>query len=191
MKKVPLITPVQVLASAGSSSPVPQDGLASVSYDQNTNRISTAGWEYDAAGNQTRARRADGSWQRYVYDAAGRLVRTMKGKKRREVVRCPKTASGGVKHPREFSGLTSLEATGHLARCLRKPTLATKGWYGEVVHGDTVILSGAEVTVFGVVSVTVTVNEKVPAAVGLPEITPVAVFNVNPGGSGPAARAHV
>ena len=66
---------VQVLASAGSSSPVPQDGLASVSYDQSTNRISTAGWEYDAAGNQTRAQRADGSWQRYVYDAAGRLVK--------------------------------------------------------------------------------------------------------------------
>ncbi|MEK6325299.1 MAG: FG-GAP-like repeat-containing protein [Acidobacteriota bacterium] len=59
----------------GGGSGVPRDGLASVSYDQATNRINTAGWEYDAAGNQTRAQRSDGSWQRYVYDAAGRLVK--------------------------------------------------------------------------------------------------------------------
>ncbi|MFL6276470.1 MAG: RHS repeat domain-containing protein [Blastocatellia bacterium] len=51
------------------------DGLASVGYDAASNHISTAGWQYDAAGNQTRAQRADGSWQRYVYDAAGRLIK--------------------------------------------------------------------------------------------------------------------
>jgi RHS repeat-associated protein len=67
-------TNVTVTVSSGSQ-PVPRDGLASLSYDQATNRISTAGWEYDAAGNQTRAQRADGTWQRYVYDAAGRLVK--------------------------------------------------------------------------------------------------------------------
>jgi RHS repeat-associated protein len=54
---------------------VPRDGLANVSYDQATNRINTSGWEYDAAGNQTRLQRADLSWQRHVYDAAGRLVK--------------------------------------------------------------------------------------------------------------------
>ncbi len=65
---------VNIVVNPGAA-PVPRDGLALVSYDQNTNRISTAGWEYDAAGNQTRVQRADGSWQRYVYDAAGRLVK--------------------------------------------------------------------------------------------------------------------
>jgi RHS repeat-associated protein len=62
-----------VVSSPGS--PVPADGLTSVSYETGTNQINTAGWEYDAAGNQTRAMRADGTWQRSVYDAAGRLVR--------------------------------------------------------------------------------------------------------------------
>jgi RHS repeat-associated protein len=58
---------------AGQS--IPRDGLSSVSYNAATNRINTSGWEYDAAGNQTRVQRGDGSWQRYVYDAAGRLVK--------------------------------------------------------------------------------------------------------------------
>ena len=58
-----------------SGTPAPRDGLAAVSYDQTTNRINTAGWEYDAAGNQTRVQRSDGTWQRCVYDAAGRLVK--------------------------------------------------------------------------------------------------------------------
>jgi RHS repeat-associated protein len=62
-------------SSGGGSSPIPVDGLASVSYNSATNRINTAGWEYDAAGNQTRVQRTDGSWHRHVYDAAGRLVK--------------------------------------------------------------------------------------------------------------------
>jgi RHS repeat-associated protein len=61
--------------SGGGSSPIPVDGLASASYDSATNRNSGTGWEYDATGNQTRVQRADGLWQRYVYDAAGRLVK--------------------------------------------------------------------------------------------------------------------
>ncbi|MEK6285838.1 MAG: FG-GAP-like repeat-containing protein [Acidobacteriota bacterium] len=69
-------TPTTVsIANNGGSNLLPRDGLASVSYDQTTNRINTAGWEYDAAGNQTRVQRTDGAWQRYVYDAAGRLVK--------------------------------------------------------------------------------------------------------------------
>ena len=48
-----------------------------------------------------------------------------------------------------------------------------------------IILSCDDVTVFGVVSVTVTEKVKVPVAVGRPEITPVAVFSVNPAGNNP------
>jgi YD repeat-containing protein len=63
--------------SGGGGTPVPADGLDGLTYDASTNRISTAEWEYDAAGNQTRARSASGGWQRYEYDAAGRLARVL------------------------------------------------------------------------------------------------------------------
>ncbi|MGH9943950.1 MAG: DUF4214 domain-containing protein [Pyrinomonadaceae bacterium] len=53
---------------------VPRDGHSSLSFDPATNRINTPGWEYDAAGNQTRTQVAGGGWQRYEYDAANRLV---------------------------------------------------------------------------------------------------------------------
>jgi RHS repeat-associated protein len=54
-----------------------QDGLDSLTYDTKTNRITTAGFTYDAAGNLTRSQRADGKWQRYQYDAAGRLAKVL------------------------------------------------------------------------------------------------------------------
>lgn len=60
---------------SGASAPVPTDGLASLSFDTASNRISSPGFTYDAAGNQTRIVRADGSAQRFQYDAANRLVK--------------------------------------------------------------------------------------------------------------------
>jgi len=57
-----------------TSLPVPRDGHASLTYDEQTNRITTTGYEYDAAGNLTRSQSSAGTWQRYQYDAAGRLV---------------------------------------------------------------------------------------------------------------------
>ena len=59
------------------------------------------------------------------------------------------------------------------------------------LHGEMVILSCEDVTVVGVVSVTLTVKVKTPVAVGLPEITPVPAFKTNPLGSGPVIRAQV
>jgi RHS repeat-associated protein len=60
---------------AANGSAIPRDGHQVLSFDFPTNRINTAGFEYDAAGNQTRAYSPDGSqWLRYEYDAAGRLV---------------------------------------------------------------------------------------------------------------------
>ena len=58
-----------------ASVPIPTDGLANLSYDTTSNRITTAGFAYDAAGNQTRALIAGGSSQRFQYDAANRLVK--------------------------------------------------------------------------------------------------------------------
>ena len=58
-----------------ASAPVPLDGLTNLTYDSATNRITTAGFSYDAAGNQTRIVRADGSGQKFQYDAANRLVK--------------------------------------------------------------------------------------------------------------------
>jgi len=58
------------------SVPIPTDGLPSVSIDAATNRMTTAsGWSYDNAGNVVRGQNSSGVWQRFEYDAAGRLVK--------------------------------------------------------------------------------------------------------------------
>ena len=62
-------------ALAGYSSPIPTDGLASLAFNSATNRITTAGFAYDAAGNQTRALVPGGGSQRFQYDAANRLLK--------------------------------------------------------------------------------------------------------------------
>ena len=65
----------RVITGWTASSQIPRDGHASLSYDAASNRITTAGFAYDAAGNQTRALIAGGSSQRFQYDAANRLVK--------------------------------------------------------------------------------------------------------------------
>ena len=55
-----------------------RDGLSSVSIDAANNRVNTWGWEYDLAVNLIR--RKDGTaWQKFEYDAAGRLVKIKNG----------------------------------------------------------------------------------------------------------------
>src|SRR5262249_24939044 len=62
------------------SGSIPLDGLASLSYNDANNRINTAGFEYDPAGNQTRAvTDASGTQQQYRYDCAGRLAQVLDG----------------------------------------------------------------------------------------------------------------
>jgi RHS repeat-associated protein len=62
----------------GTAQPIPRDGHALLSFDATTNRITTAGFEYDAAGNQIRNVLADGvTKQRYQYDAAGKMVKVL------------------------------------------------------------------------------------------------------------------
>jgi RHS repeat-associated protein len=64
----------------GIASSMPLDGLANIAYNPSNNRISTAGFTYDAAGNQTRAvMDASGVQQGYQYDCAGRLARVLDG----------------------------------------------------------------------------------------------------------------
>jgi RHS repeat-associated protein len=57
--------------SGDQTRPVPQDGRSSLSYDGQSNRVTTAGFSYDAAGNQKEA----GTGQVFIYDAAGRLAK--------------------------------------------------------------------------------------------------------------------
>ncbi|MGI8467429.1 MAG: RHS repeat-associated core domain-containing protein [Pyrinomonadaceae bacterium] len=66
------VTPAGVTAN---SQAVPSDGLQSLSYDQPSNRINTAGYLYDLAGNLTKGQDAAGNWQTYEYDQAGRMLR--------------------------------------------------------------------------------------------------------------------
>ncbi|MBL0240338.1 MAG: VCBS repeat-containing protein [Chloracidobacterium sp.] len=54
---------------------IPRDGHATLAFDATSNRITTTGFEYDLAGNQTRAMQKDGSALRFQYDAAGRMVK--------------------------------------------------------------------------------------------------------------------
>jgi RHS repeat-associated protein len=51
------------------------DGLADLQFDPLTNRISSPGFEYDAAGNLTRLPRKDGGVLLLAYDGLGRLSR--------------------------------------------------------------------------------------------------------------------
>jgi RHS repeat-associated protein len=62
-------------APKGQNVPIPRDGFANIAFDQNTNRITTSGFEYDLAGNQTKVTKEDGTIFRYQYDAAGRMVK--------------------------------------------------------------------------------------------------------------------
>jgi RHS repeat-associated protein len=62
-------------ALAGYSSPIPTDGIASLAFNSATNRITTAGFDYDKAGNQVRALAPGSGSQRFQYDAANRLVK--------------------------------------------------------------------------------------------------------------------
>jgi RHS repeat-associated protein len=64
----------------GTASSMSLDGLANISYSQSNNWINTAGFAYDAAGNQTRAVvDASGMQQGAQYDCAGRLARVLDG----------------------------------------------------------------------------------------------------------------
>jgi RHS repeat-associated protein len=50
------------------------DGHSALQFDPSSNRVTTPGYVYDAAGNQTRAQGTGSAWLEYEYDAAGRLV---------------------------------------------------------------------------------------------------------------------
>jgi len=64
---------VTASGTAADNTLIPRDGFANLSYNTTNNRITTAGFEYDVAGNQTRAKAEDGTWLRFEYDSANRL----------------------------------------------------------------------------------------------------------------------
>jgi YD repeat-containing protein len=68
-------TGVTATGTADNGTPIPRDGFAALAVSVTTNRITTTGWQYDAAGNQVRAQAPGGGWQRYQYYAANRLVK--------------------------------------------------------------------------------------------------------------------
>jgi YD repeat-containing protein len=60
-----------VAASNNTGLPVTPDGFQSLTFDPATNRITTAGFVYDPAGNQLQ----NNTGQSFTYDAAGRLTK--------------------------------------------------------------------------------------------------------------------
>jgi YD repeat-containing protein len=66
------------VTKTGDAPQIPLDGFTSLSFNTTNNRINTAGFEYDPAGNQTRAVINDnGGQQQYRYDCAGRLAQVL------------------------------------------------------------------------------------------------------------------
>ncbi len=65
----------RVKASWSVSLQIPRDGHASLAYSPGSNRITTTGFEYDAAGNQTKVLLPDGLARFFEYDAANRLAK--------------------------------------------------------------------------------------------------------------------
>ena len=58
---------------AADNTTIPSDGIPNLTYNTQNNRITTNGFYYDVAGNQTRAMGENGIWLNYEYDAANRL----------------------------------------------------------------------------------------------------------------------
>lgn len=75
-------TGVTASGTTPDGTPIPADGISSLEFGRlifnglrrSDNRITTPGFAYDEAGNLVRGQLQDGTWQRYRYDTAGRLV---------------------------------------------------------------------------------------------------------------------
>ncbi len=67
-------TNVTASGVAADNTTIPRDGIANLTYDTTSNRITPQGFEYDVAGNQTRAQAEDGTWLKFEYDSANRLA---------------------------------------------------------------------------------------------------------------------
>ncbi len=69
-----LTVAVRTGSVAADGSPMPADGIPNLAYDNTSNRITTAGYQYDVNGNMIRSLAEDGvTWVKYEYDAANRL----------------------------------------------------------------------------------------------------------------------
>ncbi len=72
-------TSVAATGTAADNSTMPTDGIPTLAFNTASNRITTAGFLYDSAGNQTRALAEDAmTWVKYEYDAANRLQNVKK-----------------------------------------------------------------------------------------------------------------
>jgi YD repeat-containing protein len=68
------------VTKTGGGSNIPLDGLASLGFNTASNRVTSTNFEYDPAGNQTKAViNSSGTVQQYRYDAAGRLAQVLDG----------------------------------------------------------------------------------------------------------------
>ncbi len=67
-------TSVTATGVAADNTTMPTDGIPNLAFNSASNRIATAGYQYDSAGNQTRSLAEDGvTWLNYEYDAANRV----------------------------------------------------------------------------------------------------------------------
>jgi RHS repeat-associated protein len=122
---------------------VPVDGHANLSYDPATNRITTAGFAYDAAGNQVRALIPGGASQRFQYDAANRLVR-VKADDNVTVIATYTYGSSNVRLVSEEAGVRTyydVEGTSVIAEYVENSGSSTPAWSKSYVYLGARLLS--------------------------------------------------
>lgn len=84
--------------AADGYTPMPTDGMASATYNSANNQITTPAFEYDVAGNQTKALAEDGvTWLRYEYDSANRIQAVRKDDANQTLVESYQYGSGNAR----------------------------------------------------------------------------------------------
>ena len=72
-------TNVQSEGNGIDGNPIGLDGIPNLSYENSTNRITTAGFQYDVAGNQIAGYDEQGNALQFEYDAANRIALIKRG----------------------------------------------------------------------------------------------------------------
>jgi RHS repeat-associated protein len=119
---------------------IPVDGHSSLAYAAATNRITTAGFAYDAAGNQVRALIPGGGSQRFQYDAANRLVK-VKADDNVTVIVSYTYGHSNERLIKEESGLRTYFACGGIVEYTESGASTTPQWSRSYIYFGARLLS--------------------------------------------------
>ena len=130
----------RVVAAWTTTSQIPVDGHGNLAYDQATNRITTAGFEYDKSGNQVRALIPGGGSQRFQYDAANRLAK-VKADDNVTVLASYTYGDSNERLSKEENGLRTYFACAGTAEYTESGSATTPAWSKSYVYFGERLLS--------------------------------------------------